>query len=125
MKFYVNNFEELEDKEKWENLFVERKIQFRVLSGEIARAYDKVGLDSSLWENISISRGDLFSVEKKSSEWVTEKFIPDIEKGIKILTEKGSKDVIYDIEFLIDSLKQILKIAKTCSRLKRGIVIDF
>jgi len=122
MKFYVKDLEQLEEKENWANLLAEMRIQFRSLSDEIANAYKIAGLDDSQWLAIGSSIKEIDKVFKAEfdPEWV-EKLVPNIEKGI-VQLENSKKDIPCK-DYLIESLKKILKIAKTCGKYKKGMVI--
>lgn len=126
--FKIKNLEDLEDKEKWENIFAHKEMHLGSPLSEISNSYKKINLDNSLWENIYKDMKRVHGVSKVEYDWkwVKDKLIPNIENGIKQI--KKNKDKFEEhstilVDFAIETLEAILKVAKTCVKYKRPMEI--
>ena len=121
MVFRIKNIEELEDKEKWENIFFHQPLQFGTLVSYISELYEKINLDNSLWRKIKYKDEQGVFTAEKNWKWISNKLMPDLERGIKEINKQKSEKRLFEWKKKI--LEEILKVARTCVKYKKNLVI--
>ena len=120
MLFFVKDFENLEGKEKWEDIFLHRIAHMRSAVGVVAESIEGAKGDPTFWKGLDFKRVDgVFMLEIRFDG--LEQLILEIGSGIKAVMKM--KDKTGFDEFAVDTMEGLLRVAKTCARLKRPLVM--
>ena len=124
MNFKIKNLENLEGREKLDNIFAHLWRGLGSPVSEILKAYENIGLDSSFWEDMEKGFEEKDGVHAKEYEWTEVKgFIPIMEHGIQKIRENRAKFPEWQLKFVTGMLEAILKVARTCVKHKRSLEI--
>lgn len=124
MNFKVKNLEDLENKEKMEDLFASFSFHLSSPLWFIIEVYKGIGLDSSLWKNIDFKKRNNVPKSEFGYKIVRDNIIPNITQGIEEINKNPEKDVCrWHGKIVIIMLGEILKIARTCVKYNRSLEI--